>query len=85
LDASLTNAGSGAWSSTITRHAAARTILSINPSACSELSPNPTSATSGRSRTVTGAYVFDVDLAGDHFVSERPVICTFASRFARER
>jgi hypothetical protein len=53
LEASLTKAGSGAWSRTITGQAASCTIFSIGPSAWSELSPSPTSATSGRSRAVT--------------------------------
>ena len=54
FDASRTNAGSGAWIRTMTGQAASWTILSIRPSAWSELSPSPTSATSGRSRAVTG-------------------------------
>ena len=54
LDASLMNCGSRACSNTITGHAASRTILSIKSNACAELSPNPTSATSGRSLAVTG-------------------------------
>src|SRR3954470_1664439 len=37
----------------MTGQAASRTILSISSSACSELSPSPTRATSGRSRAVT--------------------------------
>jgi hypothetical protein len=45
--------------------------LSISRSACSELSPSATSATSGRYRAVTGPDVFDVDLARDDLVSER--------------
>ena len=53
FDASFTNAGSGVCSNTITGQAASRTILSIRSSACSELAPRPTSATSGRSRAVT--------------------------------
>src|SRR6202453_3949208 len=48
------NSGSRAWSSTITGQAASRTILSISSRACSELSPSPTSATSGRSLAVAG-------------------------------
>src|SRR5204863_440804 len=53
LDASLMNSGSRACRRTMTGHAASRTILSISSSACCELSPRPTSATSGRSRAVT--------------------------------
>ena len=41
------------WSRAITGQAASRTICSISSSACSELAPRPTSATSGRSRAVT--------------------------------
>jgi hypothetical protein len=50
---------------------AAWTILSISPSACSELSPSRTTATSGRSRAVHGAHVFDFDLAGQRLVAKR--------------
>jgi hypothetical protein len=70
LEASFTNAGSGAWMRTITGQAASCTIFSIRVRACWELSPSPTSATSGRSRAVTGPTSSTLDLARDHFVSE---------------
>ena len=54
----------------MTGQAASRTIVSISPSACSELAPSPTSATSGRSRAVIGGDVFDLDLARDDLVAE---------------
>jgi hypothetical protein len=49
----LTNSGSRAMDQDDDRQAVSRTIFSIRPSAWSELSPRPTSATCGRSRAVT--------------------------------
>src|SRR3954452_17618767 len=54
LDASRTKPGLASWMSRITGQEASCTIFSISASACSELSPRPTSAPSGRSRAVTG-------------------------------
>src|SRR5215211_277307 len=53
-DASRMKPGFASWISKITGQKASLTILSISLSACWELSPSPTSATSGRSRAVTG-------------------------------
>jgi hypothetical protein len=69
LDASLMKEGSGVCSKTITGQAASRTVLSISPSAWSELSPSPTSATSGRSRG-HGSDLCDVDLTHNYLVSQ---------------
>src|SRR4051812_47626476 len=57
--------------SAITGQADSCTIFSTRWSACSELSPRPTRATSGRSRAVHCSDVLHLDLARDHFVPER--------------
>ena len=53
----------------ITGHDASRTISVISSSACSELRPRPTRATSGRLAR-RGTHFLDVDLAGYHVVTK---------------
>ena len=53
--ARLTRTGSSASSSAITGHEASRTISEISSSACSLLTPRPTNARSGCSRSVAAA------------------------------
>ena len=55
----------------MTGQPASRTILSIRSSACCELAPSSTSATSGRSRAVTVPTHLNLDLAGGDLVPER--------------
>src|SRR5215211_3377038 len=53
-EASRTKLGFGSWMSRMTGQKASWTIFSMSSSACWELSPSPTRATSGRSLAVTG-------------------------------
>ena len=70
LDASLTNAGSGACSSTITGQAASRTILSISSERMLGALPESDERDVGSLPGGHGADVFDVDLARDHLVAK---------------